>query len=108
MELIIAVTVIHTAIVAVILMLGISQGDEEKNSSYECGFQAFETESQTWINFFATAISFLVFDVELVILLPWISDPRWTVGVFVFVDLLIITLAIEIFEGMLEWEIDVE
>jgi NADH-quinone oxidoreductase subunit A len=103
------ITLLHSFIVCLVVLMGIQSGDEEKNSSYECGFPAFVTKDEPLeISFFATAISFLVFDIELVVLLPWVSNPNWTPDVAIFMILLIGTLAFEIFEGTLEWVNDVE
>ena len=46
--------------------------DSEKYSPYECGFSPFKTErSQFDIKFYLVALLFLVFDVELMFLLPY-------------------------------------
>ena len=43
----------------------------EKISSYECGFQPFEDSISTFdIRYYLIAILFLIFDLELVFLLP--------------------------------------
>lgn len=46
---------------------------QEKISSYECGFEPFETYmSQFEVRYYLVAILFLIFDIELVFLMPWI------------------------------------
>ena len=47
----------------------------EKTSPYECGFQPFDnTNVQFDIRYYLVAILFLIFDLELVYLLPWIIN----------------------------------
>jgi len=44
---------------------------QEKISSYECGFEPFETYmSQFEVRYYLVAILFLIFDIELVFLMP--------------------------------------
>jgi NADH-quinone oxidoreductase subunit A len=43
----------------------------EKASSYECGFEPFESFTTFNLNFFVVGLSFLIFDLELVFLYPW-------------------------------------
>ena len=46
----------------------------EKISPYECGFQPFEDSISTFdIRYYLIAILFLIFDLELIFLLPWVS-----------------------------------
>src|SRR5258708_5970152 len=57
------------------LIIGRGQSDPEKLSSYECGFNPFEDSRKTFdIKFYMIAIVFIVFDVELVLLLPLIIN----------------------------------
>ena len=47
----------------------------EKQSSYECGFESFGTSKQTLdIQFYLIGILYLIFDLEIIILLPWILN----------------------------------
>jgi NADH-quinone oxidoreductase subunit A len=47
--------------------------DREKLSSYECGFNAFgEAQIKFDVKFFVVGLLFLIFDVEIIFLLPWI------------------------------------
>ena len=47
--------------------------DFEKSSSYECGFEPF-SDANFIINiqFYIIAILFLIFDLEIIVLLPWV------------------------------------
>ena len=53
-------------------LLAPSNPDAEKLSIYECGFTtvAAQTRSTFYINFYLVALLFLVFDLEIVLLLP--------------------------------------
>jgi NADH-quinone oxidoreductase subunit A len=80
-----------------------------KSQVYECGM---ETVGETWIQFrvqyFIFALTFLVFDVELVFLFPWAvafgSLDIWGVlsGV-VFIIILFVELLAAWRKGVLEW-----
>ena len=46
--------------------------DPEKNSSYECGFPAFEDARLKFdVRFYLVAILFIIFDLEIAFLFPW-------------------------------------
>jgi len=46
--------------------------DSEKTSSYECGFQPFQDTRQKFdIKYCLVAILFILFDLEIVFMLPW-------------------------------------
>jgi len=48
--------------------------DIEKLSSYECGFDPFETTHTNFeVRYFLVALLFIVFDVEVTFLFPWIT-----------------------------------
>lgn len=54
-------------------MLILKNSDVEKMTIYECGFEAFEdTRSVFEVKFYLIAILFLLFDIEIVFLFPWI------------------------------------
>ena len=60
------------------LMLGIgfTLGDQnpdfEKNSPYECGFEAFEDSRMKFdVRYYLVAILFIIFDLEIAFLFPW-------------------------------------
>lgn len=54
------------------LFLSTHKPDEAKTSSYECGYDSIlgQTRSTFHIHFFIVALLFLVFDLEIVLLLP--------------------------------------
>ena len=46
--------------------------DSEKDSAYECGFEAFDdARSQFDVRFYLVAILFIIFDLEVAFLFPW-------------------------------------
>jgi NADH-quinone oxidoreductase subunit A len=83
--------------------------DSEKYSPYECGFSPFRTErAQFDIKFYLVALLFLVFDVELMFLLPYCLSYYY-LGILgyiiflVFFFILIIGFLVEWAVGMLTW-----
>nr|WOE91084.1 NADH dehydrogenase subunit 3 [Morbakka sp. MKL-2023] len=84
--------------------------DKEKLSPYECGFDPFgQPGHPISIKFFLVAILFLIFDLEVVLLLPWaVSFGQCTLFsqgfVWVFLLLLVLGLVYEWASGGLEWE----
>jgi len=84
--------------------------DAEKYSPYECGFTPFRTErAQFDIKFYLVALLFLVFDVELMFLLPYCMSYYY-LGLFayliftLFFAILILGFLIEWSAGMLVWK----
>ena len=67
------------AIVLALVIAGLSYSlinqnpESEKLSSYECGFEPYEdTRNKFDIKFCLVAILFILFDIEVVFLLPWV------------------------------------
>lgn len=82
----------------------------EKLSTYECGFEPLARSRQSFcLRFFILAIIFLVFDVEIALLIPYILRIGVGVGwvarffVFSFVIILLLGLLHEYNEGSLDW-----
>jgi NADH-quinone oxidoreductase subunit N len=71
--------------------------DSEKRSEYECGFEPFDSATRLPfdVHFYLVGILFLVFDVEIALLFPWVLSLR-TSGWFGFYLMLgfIVLLAI--------------
>jgi NADH-quinone oxidoreductase subunit A len=86
--------------------------DAEKMSAYECGFEPFNyknVQNMLSIRFFLVGILFIIFDIELVFLFPWVMslDVLTFFGVLtmiVFLFLLGIGLFYEYWKGALEWD----
>src|SRR5690606_23366119 len=53
-------------------VLGPNRPDPEKNSPYECGFEAFEDARMKFdVRYYLVAILFILFDLEIAFLIPW-------------------------------------
>jgi NADH-quinone oxidoreductase subunit A len=84
--------------------------DSEKNSPYECGFEAFEDARMKFdVRYYLVAILFILFDLEIAFLFPWAVALR-EIGLFgfmamlVFLGVLIVGFIYEWMKGALEWE----
>lgn len=84
--------------------------DPEKNSAYECGFNPFDDARMKFdIRFYLVAILFIIFDLEVAFLFPWIFQvDAGNVAAFwsmmVFLGVLTIGFIYEWSSGALEWE----
>ena len=84
--------------------------DSEKNSPYECGFEAFEDARMKFdVRYYLVAILFILFDLEIAFLFPWAVVIR-EIGLFgyvsmmVFLGILVVGFIYEWMKGALEWE----
>nr|AVR57496.1 NADH dehydrogenase subunit 3 [Entomoneis sp.] len=91
------VLVLVSCILAVILVIFsyifvLEDPDSEKLSTYECGYEPYENSRHVFnIRFFLIAILFVIFDIEMLFLIPWcvsISNLNllgfWSVIDFIF------------------------
>jgi len=91
-------------------LLGPKKPDAQKNSPYECGFEAFEDARMKFdVRFYLVAILFIIFDLEIAFLFPWavVLDEIGTFGLLamgVFLSLLVVGFIYEWRKGALEWE----
>nr|YP_010702028.1 NADH dehydrogenase subunit 3 [Trixa longipennis]WCL18816.1 NADH dehydrogenase subunit 3 [Trixa longipennis] len=84
--------------------------DREKLSPFECGFDP-KTSSRIpfSIRFFLITIIFLIFDVEIALILPMILIMKisnimtWTITSLIFILILLLGLYHEWNQGMLNW-----
>nr|YP_009504402.1 NADH dehydrogenase subunit 3 [Macrodorcas seguyi]AWX65992.1 NADH dehydrogenase subunit 3 [Macrodorcas seguyi]QDH52453.1 NADH dehydrogenase subunit 3 [Macrodorcas seguyi] len=84
--------------------------DREKSSPFECGFDPKSSPRLPFsLQFFLIALIFLIFDVEIALLIPLISILKiskiswfWTVASF-FAIILLVGLYHEWNQGALEW-----
>jgi len=105
--------IILVALSSIILILGTLLAskpwrDQEKSSPFECGFiPSTNFRVPFSLHFFLITILFLVFDVELVLLFPyllWPSSP-WIIALFFSFVIIFLTIGL-IFEwcqSILEW-----
>ncbi len=92
------------------LFIARQRPDREKNSAYECGFEAFGDARGTFdVRFYLVAILFIIFDLEVAFLFPWavslgVIGPAgfWSMMAFLFV--LTVGFIYEWKKGALEWE----
>ena len=91
-------------------LLGPVRPDAEKNSPYECGFEAFEDARMKFdVRYYLVAILFILFDLEIAFLFPWAVALKeiGTVGfwsVMVFLGILVVGFIYEWKKGALDWE----
>ena len=91
-------------------VFGPNRPDAEKNSPYECGFEAFEDARMKFdVRYYLVAILFILFDLEIAFLFPWaVVLPE--IGFFgyaammVFLAILVVGFVYEWKKGALEWE----
>jgi NADH:ubiquinone oxidoreductase subunit 3 (subunit A) len=85
--------------------------DNEKISSYECGFNPFsDSRIKFEIRFYLIGILFIIFDLEISFLFPWLMIVMEkltflnSISMFMFILLLLIGFIYEILKGALDWE----
>ena len=90
-------------------VLAPSNPDPEKDSTYECGFNAFDDARLKFdVRFYLVAILFIIFDLEVAFLFPWVLsfDHIGWFGfgsVMLFLGILTIGFVYEWKKGALEW-----
>nr|UPX88336.1 NADH dehydrogenase subunit 3 [Coenosia pumila] len=84
--------------------------DREKSSPFECGFDPKSSSRLPFsLRFFLIAIIFLIFDVEIALILPIIlimnysNLMMWTITSIIFILILLLGLYHEWNQGMLNW-----
>lgn len=92
-------------------ILGPRKPDSEKNSPYECGFEAFEDARMKFdVRYYLVAILFIIFDLEIAFLFPWAVVFKSSLGLFgfvsmfIFLAILVVGFIYEWQKGALEWE----
>ena len=87
-----------------------SRPDAQKNSPYECGFEAFEDARMKFdVRYYLVAILFILFDLEIAFLFPW-AVVLQEIGLFgfiammIFLGVLVIGFIYEWMKGALEWD----
>lgn len=87
-----------------------SKPNAEKNSPYECGFEAFEDSRIKFdIRYYLVAILFIVFDLEIAFIVPWaIVLDNLALSGFIAMGIFLIELLVGLVyawkKGALEWE----
>jgi NADH-quinone oxidoreductase subunit A len=89
---------------------GAQNPDSEKNSPYECGFEAFEDARMKFdVRYYLVAILFILFDLEIAFLFPWaivLQEIGWfgLIAMLIFLGILTVGFIYEWKKGALEWE----
>ena len=90
-----------------------SKGNQFKDAPYECGLNpAGKAQSRFGVKFYVTAMLFILFDIEVVFMIPWVMVFRDFMAasmpillpVGFFLAVLVIGLVYELKKGALEWE----
>ncbi|MFA4874342.1 MAG: NADH-quinone oxidoreductase subunit A [bacterium] len=103
------------AIIGISALIGRRASPEERAIPYECGLDpACRPAGRFPVKFFLVAVLFLVFDVEIVFLIPWAAAFRGAlssgagqvlaVELALFVGFLALAFAFAWARGALEWE----
>jgi NADH-quinone oxidoreductase subunit A len=91
-------------------ILGANKPDAEKNSPYECGFEAFEDARMKFdVRYYLVAILFILFDLEIAFLFPWAVALKEIglagfLAVMSFLAILVVGFVYEWKKGALDWE----
>lgn len=92
------------------LLVARQKPDPEKNSAYECGFDAFgDARNKFDVRFYLVTLLFIIFDLEIAFLFPWAISLKG-IGLFgfwsmiVFLGVLTVGFIYEWKKGALEWE----
>ena len=106
----IVATGIGIALILVGNFIGPKRPSAEKLSPYECGFNAFEdARMQFDVRYYLIAIQFIVFDLEIIFIVPWTLvfteiGPRSLVTMGLFVGMLFLGFIYVWKRGALEWD----
>ena len=104
------------AVIFALLMLAVgftfgpNKPNQEKNSPYECGFEAFEDSRMKFdVRYYLVGILFIIFDLEIAFLFPWaivLNEIGLTgfVAMGIFLLILIVGFIYEWKKGALEWD----
>ncbi|EGZ49923.1 NADH-quinone oxidoreductase subunit A [Neisseria wadsworthii] len=95
-------------------VLGPKRHYHEKDTPFECGFEAFENARMKFdVRYYLVAILFILFDLEVAFMIPWavvFKDLMMSHGqfafwsMFVFIVVLTVGFIYEWKKGALEWE----
>lgn len=111
---ILLVLILFSFIIGIILFLisfkGILKKIElNKNSIYECGFEPFnDVRSEFDVRFYLVGLLFIIFDLEIIFLFPWIMvlgmlDIYGLLSMILFLIILIVIFIYEWRLGVLDW-----
>lgn len=101
--------ILSIIIIVLSYVLSVQKSDAEKSSAYECGFSPFDdARSKFDIKFYLVSILFIIFDLEVSFLFPWVTVLNvignlgfWSM--FWFLGILTIGFVYEWMKGALDW-----
>jgi len=102
--------IVGAAMIGLGFVLAPHRPNSEKNSPYECGFEAFEDSRMKFdVRYYLVAILFIIFDLEIAFLFPWavVLDQIGMAGfwaMMIFLGILVVGFIYEWKKGALEWE----
>nr|YP_010035026.1 NADH dehydrogenase subunit 3 [Parazyginella tiani]QOX09870.1 NADH dehydrogenase subunit 3 [Parazyginella tiani] len=106
-------TIIMIMLLVIIIMVTCSKKvitDWQKSTPFECGFNPMSFKRLPFsMHFFLIAVIFLVFDIEIIIILPMTLTLKsslmkiWMMTSMLFIMILILGLYHEWMNGMLNW-----
>ncbi len=91
-------------------LVGPRNPDNEKDSPYECGFEAFEDARGRFdVRYYLVAIVFIIFDLEFAFFFPWAVTLKQLglsayVAMMIFLFVLVTGFIYEWKKGALEWD----
>ena len=107
-------TALGLGIILAAAVLAPKSPDPEKNSAYECGFNAFDDARMKFdVRYYLVSILFIIFDLEVAFLFPWgvslMKLPADTQvfafwSMMLFLGVLTVGFIYEWKKGALEWE----
>jgi NADH-quinone oxidoreductase subunit A len=103
-------TVIGLVLLCLGFLLGRGKKDNEKLSSYECGFEPFEDSRMKFdVRYYLVAILFIIFDLEIAFLFPWavsldVIGGFGLIAMAIFLAVLVVGFIYEWKKGALEWD----
>nr|ATD53069.1 NADH dehydrogenase subunit 3 [Paphnutius ruficeps] len=97
-------------IMMIVIISNKSFMDREKSSPFECGFDPISSSRTSFsLHFYLIAVIFLIFDVEIVLILPimiimkYSMISEWFMSSSLFIIILLVGLLHEWHQEMLEW-----
>lgn len=103
-------TVIAVVMTSLSILFGRKTKSDKKGQPYECGIDPVgSTRDPVPVKYFMVAISFILFDIEVIFLLPWAVVAR-DLGMYgfgaisLFVLIILVGYAYELGRGALSWD----
>jgi len=101
--------IISSIIILLSYILAVQKQDNEKVSAYECGFSPYdEARSRFDIKFYLVSILFIIFDIEVIYLVPYtmtasVINVYGFISILLFIIILTVGFAWEWISGALNW-----